>query len=102
MPHSASSSSFCSSPVSCLGADSGRTTAAGCRSKVTTTVESPAAAARAERSLSSARWPRCTPSYAPIVTAVPALDIATEGSREPVIRPTSTTAGRMRSVPVAS
>ena len=39
---SARSSSFCSRSVSCRGADSGRTTLAGWRSKVTTTVESPA------------------------------------------------------------
>ncbi len=62
IPHSARSSSFCSSEVSCLGADSGRTTAAGWRSKVTTTVERPSAAARSERSRSRARCPRWTPS----------------------------------------
>src|ERR1035438_8322969 len=70
-PAASSNSSFCSRSHSRDGADSGRTTVAGCRSKVTTTVVRPSASARVFSSARSARWPRCTPSYAPMVTAEP-------------------------------
>ena len=61
-PVAASSSSFCSTSVSSRGADSGRTTEAGWRSKVTTAVSIPPAAARARTAAMTAWWPRCTPS----------------------------------------
>ena len=61
-PQSASSSSFWSRSVSRRGADSGRTTMAGWRSKVTTTVERPRPAAWRWSWPITKRWPRCTPS----------------------------------------
>ncbi len=61
-PQLASSSSFWSRLVSSLGADSGRTTEAGWRSKVTTPSGSAAAASALGQPAIRARWPRWTPS----------------------------------------
>src|SRR4029453_12052982 len=88
MPVAARSSSFWSRSVSSRGADSGRTTLAGCRSKVTTAEASPLSAARRFTSAMTALWPRCTPSYAPMVTAVPS------GGRGQADRSRSTSIGR--------
>ena len=59
---SASSSMRCSRSVSSSGADSGRTTVAGWRSKVTTALAAPSSVAMARTRPMSARWPRWTPS----------------------------------------
>ena len=61
-PVASSSSSFWSRSVSSLGADSGRTTVAGWRSKVTTVAAAPTASASRRSSPSTARCPRWTPS----------------------------------------
>ena len=61
-PVAASSSSFCSASVSSCGADSGRTTVAGWRSKVSTTERALAPRANWRTSAITAWWPRCTPS----------------------------------------
>src|SRR5581483_4818626 len=71
-PVASSSSSFWSRLVRSFGADSGRTTWAGCRSKVTRAVGSPRSAALSRTSRSSARWPRWTPTSSPVSTPDPA------------------------------
>ena len=61
-PVVASCSNFCSLSVSKSGADSGRTTVAGCRSKVTTAEANSLSLARRRTSATTCRWPTCTPS----------------------------------------
>ena len=60
------------------GAESGRTTVAGWRSKVTTTDANHRISARSRSRLMRALCPRWTPSYAPMVTAVPPGTIGNE------------------------
>jgi hypothetical protein len=68
MPSAATSSSFCASVVSAAGAACGRSTRAGCGSKVSTTAEPPLARERATAAATSAWCPRCTPSKLPTAT----------------------------------
>src|SRR5918992_3482424 len=70
MPASPSSSTLRSRVVSRGGSLPGRSTASGCRSKVTAAAGRPLAAASAATRSSSARCPRWTPSNIPTVTTV--------------------------------
>ena len=66
-PVSASSSSRVGRSVRRRGADSGRTTLAGWRSNVTTTLRASSSAASRRTWATTAVWPRWTPSNAPMV-----------------------------------
>ncbi len=70
MPVVASSSSFWRTLTSASGHLSGASSASGLRSNVTTTARRSSAAAISRIRSITARWPRCTPSNLPIVTAL--------------------------------
>ncbi len=71
IPASASRRSFCAGVVMARGACSGRSTARGCGSKVTTAAATRSSRARATTRSRMAHWPRWTPSKFPMAATAP-------------------------------